>query len=132
MSERQNQVMRAAGAVGRSKGLPTTISQHETLMAIHLRELGYSDFECEYRFHPKRKWRFDFCVPRVKLAIELEGAIWVQGRHTTGQGFQADLEKYNEATLLGWKVFRFSVDDVMHGRAREVLKRFSLAEVDAR
>lgn len=36
----------------------------------------------EYRFHPKRKWRIDFYLPEYGIAIEIEGAVWKQGRHT--------------------------------------------------
>ena len=61
----------------------------------------------EYRFHPVRLWRFDFALPDYKTAIEIEGATWTQGRHTRGKGYQNDCEKYNAATLMGWKVLRY-------------------------
>lgn len=72
----------------------------------------YQHFEKEYYFHPKRRWRFDYAIPEYKIAIEIEGAIYKQGRHTRGNGFQQDMYKYNNATLLGWKVFRFSYKDL--------------------
>ncbi len=66
----------------------------------------------EYRFHPKRRWRFDLAIPECKIAIEIEGGSWVQGRHTRAKGYQGDMEKYNQAQLLGWKVFRYSPDQL--------------------
>jgi very-short-patch-repair endonuclease len=60
----------------------------------------------EHKFHPSRKWRFDFAFPDDKIALEVEGGIHTGGRHTRGAGFKADMEKYNNATLLGWRVFR--------------------------
>ena len=60
----------------------------------------------EYRFHPVRRWRFDYAVPSAKVALEVEGGVWTGGRHTRGQGFLGDMEKYNTATLMGWKVLR--------------------------
>ena len=60
----------------------------------------------ESLFHPKRKWRFDFCWPEIKLAVEVEGGTWSGGRHNTGKGFEDDCEKYAEAALLGWTVLR--------------------------
>lgn len=123
--------MRAAGEAARRKKLPTTLSQHEILLGMHLKELGYGDYQREFRFFPERKWRFDFAVLRndglkssLKLAIEIEGSIWTQGRHTRGAGFQADMLKYNTAVVMGWSVLRFSVADVLNGQARETLKQF--------
>lgn len=72
------------------------------------KQLGGAELTSEYRFHPARKWRFDFAIPDKKIAIELEGGIWTQGKHTRPLGYTADCEKYNEATRLGWRVFRFT------------------------
>ena len=62
----------------------------------------------EYRFHPTRRWRFDCAWPEQKLAVELEGGIWQQGRHTRGRGFEADCRKYNAAVGLGWRALRLT------------------------
>lgn len=63
--------------------------------------------EREYRFHPVRRWRFDAAIPELMIACECEGGTWAGGRHIRPAGFEADLEKYNTATLLGWSVYRF-------------------------
>ena len=62
----------------------------------------------EYRFHAVRKWRFDYAYVDKKIAVEIEGGIFVIGRHTRGAGFLKDMEKYNAAGLLGWRIFRFT------------------------
>lgn len=62
----------------------------------------------EFVFHPSRKWRFDFAHLASLTAIEIEGGIWTASRHTTGRGFSNDCEKYNEAALRGWTVFRLT------------------------
>ena len=41
----------------------------------------------------------------------------VPGRHTSGEGFEADLEKMNEAQAMGWRVFRFTRDMIKRGEA---------------
>lgn len=64
--------------------------------------------ECvrEFRFHPTRKWRFDYALPEYKIAIEVEGGVWTGGRHISPTGFLRDMEKYNSAAALGWRVIR--------------------------
>lgn len=60
----------------------------------------------EHRFHETRKWRFDYAVPSLRIALEVEGGVWTGGRHTSASGFLRDMEKYNEAELNGWVVLR--------------------------
>lgn len=60
----------------------------------------------EYRFHPVRKWRFDWAFPALRIAVEVDGGAWVAngGRHAQ----DPDREKLNAAASLRWLVFRFS------------------------
>lgn len=62
------------------------------------------EYVTEYRFDKKRRWRFDYCMPNLRIAIELEGGIYSLGRHTRGKGYENDREKYNSATMQGWRV----------------------------
>ena len=62
----------------------------------------------EFKFHPVRKWRFDFALPSLMKAFEFEGGVFTQGRHSRGVGLSADCDKYNEAQRMGWKVYRFT------------------------
>lgn len=71
----------------------------------------------------KRKWKFDYAFPDYKIALEIEGAVWVQGRHTRGSGFIKDIEKYNTAALLGWYVFRCTPSTTDKVKALELIKR---------
>ncbi|PUZ26387.1 hypothetical protein DCC81_12015 [Chitinophaga parva] len=70
----------------------------------------------EHRFHPERKWRFDFALVDHKIAIEYEGIMAGKSRHTTISGYTGDTEKYNAAAELGWTVLRFTVKN-----SREVI-----------
>lgn len=60
----------------------------------------------EYRFAPPRRWRFDYCLPVHRIAIEVEGGVWNRGRHVTPTGYLGDIEKYNHATVKGWRLLR--------------------------
>lgn len=81
------------------------------------------DVEKEYRFHPVRRWRFDYAIPSIRLAIEVEGGVWIGGRHTSSRGFLADMEKYNEASLQGWCLIRTTPDKLLTERTIELIKR---------
>jgi very-short-patch-repair endonuclease len=98
-------------------------SQYEEVFAYQVRTLGLPAPVREFRFHPVRKWRFDFCWPDKKLAVEIEGAIWVRGRHTRGSGFAQDAEKYNAAALAGWRVLRFTGAQVENGEACRMVEQ---------
>lgn len=77
--------------------------------AFQLREVGLEKvFIPEYKFHPTRKWRFDYADPVNKVAIEISGAVWRRGRHQRGGGFIKDIEKYNEATIRGWRLLQYA------------------------
>ena len=64
--------------------------------------------QAEYGFDKMRKWRSDFAYVQGKVLVEIEGAVWSQGRHTRGSGFIKDCEKYNTATIMGWVVIRLT------------------------
>lgn len=76
----------------------------------------------EFKFHSSRKWRFDYAIPEIKIAIECEGGIWTRGRHTRGKGYKADMEKYNAAVELGWKLLRFTPDELLKIETIDKLK----------
>lgn len=71
----------------------------------------------EYRFDrvaigKPRGWRFDFAWPESKVALEVEGGVWTEGRHVRGAGFVEDMEKYNRAAVLGWRIVRVLPEQV--------------------
>ena len=78
--------------------------------------------QAEYKFLDKRRFRFDFAWPERMIAIEIEGGIWITGRHTRGAGYSRDMEKYNLAGLHGWGVYRFTPQDVYKGVALAFIK----------
>lgn len=83
-----------------------------TTTALFLRNAGWKE---EYKFHETRKWRMDWALPNHKIAIEIEGGVWVGGRHTSGAGFVKDMEKYNSATVLGWRILRYTPQQFEEG-----------------
>lgn len=97
----------------------------EDQLEFQLRALGLNGFVREYRFHPVRKWRFDFAHPDRKLAIEIEGfgAGGIAGRHQRISGFSKDAEKYAEAAIAGWRLIRCTTQQVRQGIAVQWIAR---------
>jgi very-short-patch-repair endonuclease len=91
------------------------------------RAMGGPELEKEFRFHSVRKWRADFAHLESRTLIEIEGGIYVNGRHNRGAGFAADLEKYLEASLAGWHVIRLGPYELTMesiGRIISLIARF--------
>lgn len=80
--------------------------------------------ECvkEFRFHPTRRWRFDYAMPEHKIAVEVEGGVWTGGRHTSPKGFLGDIEKYNTATAMGWRILRTIPDELVSAKMLKMLR----------
>ena len=78
-------------------------------------------WKTEFKFHSTRRWRFDFAWPEIMLAVEVEGGIFVKGRHTSPMGFLADCEKYNTAVCMGWSLLRFAAPVINDGSCLETI-----------
>ena len=98
------------------------MSEAEDMLAFQIKATKLPEPEREHRFSQERRWRFDFAWPRHKVAMEVEGATWTNGRHTRGSGFEKDCEKYGAAVLNGWRVFRVPSTWVKDGRALTYLR----------
>lgn len=71
-------------------------------------ELGGPDLQDEFQFHPLRKWRFDFCLPTVRVGIEIDGGVFINGGHNRGAQISKDYEKRNVALTMGYRVFQLT------------------------
>lgn len=85
----------------------------------------------EYPVCDDRKWRFDVALTHAlggseptKWAFEIEGGIWNHGAHVRGRHFLSDAEKYNTAAALGWKVFRFTPEQILKGEAKAFIEKY--------
>lgn len=102
----------------------------ERILARLILEAGLPAPVIEHPFSKElgRKHRFDLAWKDRMLALEIEGGIWTRGggRHNRGSGYLRDIEKYNLAAQLGWKVLRCTPQDINTGKAlvlvRENLK----------
>jgi hypothetical protein len=89
----------------------------------------------EYRFHPDRRWRFDFAWEKQQVAVEVQGGIWTRGRHTRGAALLKEWEKLNTAATLGWRILYCQPDDLLTTQFMATLKQaliFLPANVNAK
>lgn len=76
---------------------------NQEVVVSYWRGEGIPEPELEWRFHPERKWRFDFAWTGHKVYLECDGGIWIAGGHSRGAQMKKDWEKRNAATALGWR-----------------------------
>lgn len=78
----------------------------------------------EVKFHPIRKWRFDWALVRSKkqIAIEYDGGVFTGGGHVRGMIFSSNCEKLNTAALMGWTVLRFTAPMIRAGMHETMIK----------
>ena len=92
------------------------VSEPEEQLAWQLRAEGLT-FEREYRFHESRLWRLDFWFAGARLAVEIDGGGWVQGRHSRGDGIERDCEKSSHVAMAGYRLMRVTPGQIKRGEA---------------
>jgi hypothetical protein len=86
-------------------------------------QAGIMPPEFEYVFHPTRKWRFDVAWPLFKLALEVDGGIFIHGGHNRGAQMLKTWEKENEAVARGWRILRCQPSGLLKQEMIDLVKR---------
>jgi very-short-patch-repair endonuclease len=86
-----------------------------------LTENGIGGWEREFKFAPDRRFRSDFAWPEERILLEIEGGVFVRGRHVRPAGYERDCLKYSLAASLGYLVLRFTPNHIESGEAIEIL-----------
>lgn len=108
--------------------VPAKQSYNRQVVVAFFAEHGIWEPAFELQFCKDRKWRFDMAWEHDMpggggLALEVEGGVWTAGGHTRGSGFVRDMEKYNEASALGWRVIRCQPADLCTKDMADLIKR---------
>lgn len=127
---------RKASGSKRPKVKRAPAAKTDLFTAIARDELGVEVVK-ELEFCAGRRWRFDYAIPEYKIALEVEGGAFkkrryidaegdlvttIGGRHNSAKGFLADMEKYNTATVLGWRVLRTIPDALLSGDTLDMIR----------
>ena len=80
----------------------------------------------EFMFHPIRRWRCDYCWIDQQIILEVEGGIFTNGRHSRGAGMKEDMNKYNEAAIMGYRIIRVVPTELSSIKTINILRRILL------
>lgn len=86
-------------------------------------QAGLGSPQTEYRFCPDRKFLFDYAFPDKMVAVEQEGGIYTKQAHGSITGILRDIEKYNLAASLGWRVLRIEPSKLFKTETIELIKK---------
>ena len=93
------------------------------IVSAFFESFGIPKPEFEHGFHEERKWRFDLAWPNQKIALEVDGGIWVNGGHNRGAQMKKEWEKSNTAASLGWRILKCEPKDLcMESTAKIVME----------
>lgn len=81
-------------------------------------------FRGEYKFHPKRNWHIDIVLKCCKFAIEIEGGATAGPGHRNIGKFLKDIEKYNEAAILGWRIMRIRPVETRNDKILDKIREY--------
>jgi len=84
-----------------------------TMFQIFVKKETGFDVITEFKFCETRKFRSDYCIPELRLLIEKEGGIFTGKAHGSITGILRDIEKYNLATILGYRILRYQPKDLI-------------------
>ena len=79
----------------------------------------------EFQFNPNRKWKADYYIPELNLLIEQEGGVYTRQAHGSISGILRDIEKYNSATQLGYKILRFTPKQLYTMEALDAIREIA-------
>jgi very-short-patch-repair endonuclease len=82
-----------------------------------MQAVGIQGYTREYRAIPNRRYRIDIAFPEKKIAVEVMGGTWNNGRHNRGAGYETDCEKASLLAGLGWRYVPVTTDQVRKGLA---------------
>lgn len=91
---------------------PAAGSVLESLLRSVLREAGLASPLTQYVVTGRLGEfvaRVDFCWPAARLVVEADGFA----HHSSREAFRSDRRRHNELERLGWRVLRFSWEDVV-------------------
>lgn len=124
--------VREAVPVNQSGSEGAEMNKIQKLYYLNLLNEIVPGWEMEYKFHPKRQWRADYCNQELQILVEIEGGVFIGGGHVRGAMYIKNCEKYNAASMLGWVVLRYALDKREVARMNNELREYLKLPLDNR
>lgn len=79
----------------------------------------------ELEFCPGRKWRFDYALPEVKIAVEVEGGTYKTRTYRNKDGVLITTTggRHNSATVLGWRLIRVVPAELLTNKTIDLIRQ---------
>lgn len=119
-----------SGWIDDTRNLKNKAAQTDLFMKL-IKEVFHLEVWPEFYFTTERDFRFDYAIPvnlvntELKIAIEVEGGIWLKGKsgHSSGTGIQRDMDKSSLANVHGWTLIRRTPDQLMTNETLDLIRR---------
>jgi hypothetical protein len=82
----------------------TVSGYNPEIVSKYFEEFGIPRPRFEFSHIPSRRFRLDIAWPSQRIGIEVQGGIWIQGKHGRGSGIRKDMDKRNLQIIGGWRV----------------------------
>lgn len=92
-------------------------SELELMLLTRLEREGLPLGLPQYPVVTGRQFKFDRAWPEQRVAVEIQGGLWVNGAHSRGSGVERDCLKLSMAAALGWRVLPISKQMIKSGEA---------------
>lgn len=110
---------------------PTGVnSDLEMALLTRLEHAGLPLGETQYPVVVGRQFKFDRCWPSHRVAVEVQGGLWVAGAHSRGSGVERDCLKLSMAAAVGWRVLPISRAMIESGEAVRLIAEALGLETD--
>lgn len=96
---------------------------NKKIVVQYFRSQGIPEPVFEHKFCDDRKWRFDVAFVEHRVAVEIDGGIWIGGGHNRGAQIKKTWEKENEAQIMGWKILKCEPEDLCLVSTTDMIKR---------
>jgi very-short-patch-repair endonuclease len=98
----------------------------ENKLGSQLAAAGIAGYRRNARFVPDRRFEADFYFPALRLAVEVDGGVWLgrRGGHTSGVGYSSDRKRDQMALAHGIITLRFTSQQIKDGQAIAYLKEY--------